>query len=122
MWNKILQEVSFEIRKLLNQLNKFCHSNNWIKLIVNCPKTILKVLKKHITGRNFHKKFLIITSIQHFFLSEKLIKLSKFWFTVLKVDQKAFVLLKEGQEKYSRVPIIAKLFEVSHRCAYANSQ
>ena len=42
--------------KFLNQFNKFCHPNNWSKLLVYCLKFVLKLLKKHVAGTNSHKK------------------------------------------------------------------
>ena len=58
-----------------------------LELPVDCLKTILSLLKKHIIRTNFHKKTKstkIIKSIKYFLLSEKSIKLSTFWFTFLK--------------------------------------
>ena len=92
---RILQEVSFEIWKLLNRFSNFCHPNNQIKLIVDCLKTILKVLKRHITGTNFHKKSKstkIIKSIQYFLPPEKLVKLSKYQITFLKSKSKTLII------------------------------
>ena len=56
-------------------------------MITDCLKTVLKVLKRHITRENFHKKSKstkIVKSVQYFLSSEKLIKLSQFWITFFK--------------------------------------
>ena len=119
------KEVSFEIWKLLNRFSNFCHPNNQIKLIVDCLKTILKVLKRHITGTNFHKKSKstqIVKSIQYFLPSGKSIKLSKFQITFFnsgsitliigtKYHKKSenFVQLKDGHAYYyKKIFIFAK--------------
>ena len=86
----------------------------------------MKVLKRHITGTSFHKKFKctkIIKSIQYFLPSEKSIKLSKFWITVFKSGSTTliigikylkksenFVPLKGGHSYYyKKIFIFAKL-------------
>ena len=103
-------------------------------MFVDCPKTILKVFKKHVTGTNFHKKpksTKIIKSNQYFLLSEKSTKWSKFWLTFLKSgsatliigqsiigNQRSFVLLKEGQVYYyKKIFIFAK-----HNVIFAGSK
>ena len=94
MGQNFIRKVSFEIWKVLNRLNNFCHPDNWIKLIADFLKTTLKVLKKHIIERNFHKKSKrtkIIQSMHYLLLSEKLKKLSKFWFTFFKRESATLV-------------------------------
>ena len=97
-----------------------------MKLIVDCLKTILKVLKRHITGVTFHKKSKstqIVKLIQYFLLLEKLIKLSKFSITFFKSGSitliigtkyhkksEDFVQLKDGHAYYyKKIFIFAKL-------------
>lgn len=154
MGQNFIRKVSFEIWKVLNRLNNFCHPDNWIKLIADFFKTILKVLKKHIIERNFHKKSKrtkIIQSIHYLLLSEKLKKLSKFWFTFFKRESATlvngikyhrksenFILLKEEQACCCQKNIYrcktyfiwkkfrefekSRNFYVSHGCTYANFQ
>ena len=79
----------------MNRFNNFSQPNKQIKLIVDCPKTILKVLKRHITGTDFHKKTKstkIVKSIQYFLPSEKSIKLSKFWITFFKSESMTLII------------------------------
>ena len=111
---------------MLSLFSNFCHPNNQIKLIADCLKTILKVLKRHITGTNFHKKSKstqIPRSIQYFLPSEKQILLSKFWITFLKSGSitliirtkyhkksENFLQLKDGHAYYyKKIFIFAKL-------------
>ena len=96
------KEVSFEIWKLLNRFSNFCHPNNQIKLIVDCLKTILKVLKRHITGTNFHKKSKstqLPISIQYLLSSEKQMLLSKFWITFFKSGSITLIIRTKYQRK-----------------------
>ena len=46
----------FQDCKLLNLFNNFCYPNDWSKLVGYCWKFILKLFKKHVVGRNSHKK------------------------------------------------------------------
>ena len=87
---------------MLNRFNNFCHPNNYIKLIVDCLKTILNVLKRNITGTNFHKKsksIRIVKSIQYFLPSEKSIKLSKYWVTFFKSGAKTVIIGTKHHKK-----------------------
>ena len=87
---------------MLNRFNNFCHPNNYIKLIVDCLKTILNVLKRNVTGTNFHKKsksIRIVKSIQYFLPSEKSIKLSKNWVTFFKSGAKTVIIGTKHHKK-----------------------
>ena len=42
--------------QIMNKLNNFWHPKKWSKLFACCQKFILKLIKKHLTGKNLYKK------------------------------------------------------------------